>query len=172
MINNLFSDLKIEKVTPAIITLDSDSLPQAQDIYFQKDYPIAESLYHYLHNSELLPSLIQKADTLNNPQDEAVSILHRLLEIGFGTGLNFLITYKSLYLLNNLKQFFSGKQLLETLKQQLYQQSQCDFCHIVKNLQNKLTNVFCNTDLECLELANLLNSLEDKNLISFVLDNK
>lgn len=100
MINHLFSPVIVEEVEHAEVNLKG-IYPTSDDIYFQLQNPIEESFYNYLYSSQLISDLLQKADEIDAEQTQLV--LHRVLEVGFGTGLNFLITNQALNLLTSLK---------------------------------------------------------------------
>lgn len=91
MINNIFSNFSLEKISKAKINIHEDRLTSQEydDIYYQHDNPVDECTYTYLWKSKLLQTITQ--NLLQNSQ----TVL-KCLEIGFGTGLNFLTTLSAL----------------------------------------------------------------------------
>ncbi|RIY31767.1 hypothetical protein CJP74_06235 [Psittacicella melopsittaci] len=91
MINNIFSNFSLEKISKAKINIQEDRLTSQEydDIYYQHDNPIDECTYTYLWKSKLLQTITQ------NLLQKSQTVL-KCLEIGFGTGLNFLTTLSAL----------------------------------------------------------------------------
>ncbi|RIY35258.1 MnmC family methyltransferase [Psittacicella gerlachiana] len=103
MINHIFSSYSPQKLTLAQINVQEDKVFSSEydDIYYQKNNPIAETSYTYFWKSNLLQTITQnlinnslhlnqKNNFLLPTKLEKANSIIKSLEIGFGTGLNLL----------------------------------------------------------------------------------
>lgn len=122
MHKHIFSYFSTEPLTPA-----QTSLPKGQlfsesygDVYYQVANPIGESLYTYIWRGQLLQDITEKiinSNLLANEQinNNTFSGIYKTLEIGFGSGLNALLSMCSIKAYRYLCSQLSSPQMVINL---------------------------------------------------------
>ncbi|MFC6276619.1 MnmC family methyltransferase [Psittacicella hinzii] len=150
MLKHLYSELKISTLHNANLNVSESEITNLDhgDIYYQTQDPIQESLYVYISQSQLIPQLITKLnsnlpylkanitssslalDTNNINHDCLRSSspeikfngVYKCFEVGFGTGLNALLTLNTIKSFRQQAQNFVAASLDANFNNQLVKQ--------------------------------------------------